>query len=70
MSMICVVKTFGCNAKNKRKTIYFCVPSFNFLSVTHSDELPQPVFYDLPSDDVLVESFHSLLPVHYERPGR
>ena len=29
----------------------------------HSDELPQPDVDDLSSDDILQESFHSLMPV-------
>ena len=61
-----VVKTFAYNAKNKRKTIYPSVPSA-VIPVPCSDELPEPVFHESPSNYVIQELFCSILPVH-ERP--
>ena len=53
--------------KKPCKIIYPSVPSVT-IPVPHLDELSQPDFHELPSDDVLQESFHSLMPMHYERP--
>ena len=63
----CVVKTFRYNAKNKYKIVYPNVSSA-ILPVPHSNELPQPVFHEFPSDDVFQEWFHSIMLVQYERP--
>ena len=49
------------------KIIYPGVPS-TIIQVPLSDEFPHTVFHELPSDDVLHESFHSLMPMHYEGP--
>ena len=57
------VKTFGYNAKNKHKIIYPSIPSV-VIPVPHSDELPQPVFHESPSNDVAQELFYSILLVH------
>ena len=45
-----VVNEFGCKAKNKHKFIYPSVRSA-MIPVPHLDELSQPVFHELPSDD-------------------
>ena len=62
-----LVKTYGYNAKNRNKIVYPSVLSI-IIPVPHSDELLQSVFYELPCNDVLQESLHSLMLVHYERP--
>ena len=58
----CVVKIFGYNAKNKHKIIYPSVPSaiIAIIPEPHSDEFPQPVFHELPSNDVPQDSLDSL----------
>ena len=61
----CVVNSFVYNAKNKHTVIYPSVPSAIIL-LPQSDELEQPVFYELPRSDVLQKSFFSFMPLHYE----
>ena len=59
-----VVKIFGYNSKSKHK---ISVPSA-IIPEPHSDDLPQLVFDELSRNDVLQDSFNSLMSVHYERP--
>ena len=55
----CLINTQGFTAKNKSKIKYPIINSA-ILPVTHSDDLPIPVFSRLPQDEVLSQACHSV----------